>query len=456
MALLTTVVGLDLTHVQVYSQKEGNFVIPLAQIKNSGGKPVATGDVKVGDKLQVKLNGAKAIVSASLLQAPKKPGMAPQPPPENHSFNHQNFDPPQMESPLNLNQIGEIDTILSLRISLELKTSLQLVFESFRYIPNGPNNMPLSLCASVFDYSVTYGELDLVQKMKSLIEENYEYAIAGSEACFEVLNTVIGIISSNQPVSSKLMQLQEVYQTYHYDLIKLVRNCIKIAAILSYHTKKYEVLTYVRELNDHSSLAENDCGTFESSDYKYLLDFLDLRVMMINGPALKFTPLSTGIKHIIYLLEEENGYKPIYTIEETALRTLDGSDYSQMLTFIKANENNNTKECDLEINKLTQETTEAKSKVIAAKKVYFMLNDTGDSSNMSADFAGLNEDDARTMRTVIEESICSQCNRAKITSEYKCGHCFCRNCAYNYLTPQNAHCIVCGVKSGLDALQVLE
>lgn len=475
--LYVTVTGSNQKSVQVTGHK---FIVavPCEMIQNKVGEKVQSGTVEVNDKILIEHDASYRILSATLIKPtgpikkmPSNPinnppvsvnpfGSPPHCPINPYEISerrdqrsHSLFTPANEfvqayseQISINLYEIGLIDSISSLQLSENSKRSLHCYFESFRWVPIGPNNMILTLGVAIIDHSLIYSTPALLNKLKSLIEENPEHVMPGSENVLNILNHVY--FALNQPITirNKLKAVEEIYSQFSEDLIKLIRNCMKISACLLYNTKKYQHFSYIRELNDLVSLAENQLSTFELHDYQFLLDYLDLNIRKTDGNSLTVTAISSGVSHVINILENENGYCPLYTIEESSLYKLGIKEYDEMIIFVKAYNRNNDRESEIATERVKNDINLLKKNNKEMSQIFSVLYQT-ENKNLQGILDDFQMEDREILEDIVKESSCSKCKVITQVADLMCGHYLCKTCVYECYSHEFIRCSLCAIRS---------
>ena len=146
---------------------------------------------------------------------------------------------PQLFNTIN-NGIGGFEPIALIQLDDSSKNLLKAIFDSYRKIPTGPNNLPLAIIISLLDHSVLNLNTDLINKMRKMITENQHHSVSDSDRSIEILDKVWEIIAKEVPITRKFIELQELHNNCMHDLTRIIRSCIKISALLLYNTKEFE------------------------------------------------------------------------------------------------------------------------------------------------------------------------------------------------------------------------
>ena len=362
--------------------------------------------------------------------------------------------------------INNLQPIFFLSIPKESKEALNIFFESFRKITYaGANNLVLAIIVSIIDYSITYSTSEMIDIMKEIIIKNNSLLLPESERSLEILEKVQSIIKTQATIYSKLLSLTEIYDNLSYDLAVLLRNIIKISFQMKYFTKQYESYKMMNEFNypdanafiEKKKVLEAQCAFLSIEDYYFMMDNLGIQLRMIDANDLNVMSQGSGTKHVLHIFSQSDGvYYPIYTTDESYLHKANSNDYSEMLQFLRSNQESDNKIVNQELASLEIQLNEAENNKKNAAKVFLALHNRINPGTTLEEtlkpFAGLNKD--YEIRNVLTEFTCSTCGIVKSVVEYSCGHYFCeQHVLGQYEFQGSIYCSYCAIPTDFTVVQ---
>ena len=456
MSTIVNIIKVYEGYVEVSGNARVKFVrIDQISLNNS---PIMYNDIKVNDSIKITFDGNYNILAAGLIKQSQKPPQPPQPLKSRNSvikiispkLNPQKVLPPQIISPgcVSSTQSGGITDLTSLNnldLTTENSKAITSIFELYRKICSGPINMGLAILVSIIDYSITYRTNEIITKMHSLLRDFYHERIPESQSDLQILDYILTLINSKQLVKAKLRDLQKYYCDYQNDFNLLIRNCLQILVKIKYFTEEYDDR---RDFNPRPELLSriiNSLGSPQIEDFTFFLNYFDISLRIVDGGGLNIFSLG-GARHPIYLLQKNDGYYPLYTIEDAYLQKASEQDYDSTMSYLIENKKNEFREFEIEMNDKNQELEKIMKQNNELAKVYLKING---SINPTRDIkiAAQNTGGAFTnaeIREILHEKCCNQCNALVELVRFDCNHAFCQNCVYSTETPEYRACFVCG------------
>jgi hypothetical protein len=413
-------------------QVSGSNTIRIIPYKVLVSRRVGNADIKPGDTLEVKCSPANAIISISHIPANQKPPenqsripqkipifYPPPPPPLGNVFESDNAERNNMITNFQLIDVAGLPP--------QSIASIKVYFDHFRRVPIGANNIILCLVVGIIDYSITYSITEILNKMKSIIVDNYTQMIGESQKVLGYFDKILGIVCSQKDTQSKFLDVQEIYQNFSYDLVLLMRNCIKISTQILFYTSKYREFRQFLDFNDLITASSDPHAQLEPHYLSFILDILDVNLRIIDGNNLSCASLGSGIKYVIHMIQDQSGYNCLYTNEETYLHTANNEECTQIITFMSEINNINNRDTDKEIDNLNIQIADNKKKYKDSVDVFLSLNEMlFGALNVKEVFNNLGIVNVNQEHEQIMDDLkCNKCDRVIRCINLGCGHHFC-------------------------------
>jgi hypothetical protein len=308
---------------------------------------------------------------------------------------------------------------------------LHSFFHSFREVRPSSLSLNLSLFISLIDHCIIFHSQEILETLWLLHNKLYYYISqdVSQVLSLQIFQEISQILKNPGETSVKLEKITKIYQEKKSAIEILMSHSVKLAAITGFH-KAGKGLSG-RDLITIINAA--DSGTFELSDFIFLLDLLKVELRVIESKDLSITSWGKYNDLVVALFKTENSeYIPIYSKQATFLSKCNSFEYENALKFYST------------LNPVKTEEDYLKPQVSKKKSSYSKLAQA--LRNLLKHESLSNYKPGDIPPNLIKSNsdfLCSICRVLTKVAEYPCGHFFCKDCSGQSYNDRFYICKIC-------------